>query len=56
MPEVEATVAVRYIVEEWPDIPAGLSAGRLYLHYISAEVTEQLSREMALLVTQLEDA
>ena len=55
VPERQAALRVRDVVEERPDMAAALAAGRFDLDHIGAEVAEQLAAELALFVRELQD-
>ena len=55
MPERQAAFRVGNVVEEWPDMAAGLAARRFDLDDVGAEVAEQLAAELALFVGQFQD-
>jgi hypothetical protein len=44
------------VVDEWPDIAAGLAARGFDLDYIGPEIAEQLATELAFLVGELQDS
>jgi hypothetical protein len=56
VPEVEATLGVRRILVERPNIPLSCSLRRLDLDDIGAEVRHQLAAPLALLVGELQHA
>src|SRR5580692_7859643 len=54
IPERQAALPVRDVVEEWPDLAAGFAAGRFDLDHIGSEIAEQLAAELAGLVRQFQ--
>mgnify|MGYP003693567423 CR=1 FL=1 len=55
VPERQAALRVRDVVEERPDVAAGLAAGRFDLDHIGPEIAEQLAAELALFIRELQD-
>ena len=56
VPEGQAALRVRDVVEEWPDMAAALAAGGFDLDHIGPEVAEQLAAELAGFIRELQDS
>ena len=55
VPERQAAVRMRDVVEKRPDMPAALAAGGFDLDHVGPKVAEQLAAELALFIGEFQD-
>jgi broad specificity phosphatase PhoE len=44
------------VVEEWPDMTAGLAAGRFDFDHVGPEIAEELAAELTRFIRELQDS